>query len=246
VLRRPKLATACAVSFAVCAGAPSIAGARPARSTDAAATVPKQPGRHFSSRVTNPWFPLAPGTVLSYRGVREGHPSRDIMTVKRSTRIIHGAPCRVVKDLLYLSGKLAERTTDWYTQDDAGNVWYYGEATAELSPSGRVTSTEGSWQSGVGGAKPGIFMPARPRVGYTGRQEYLKGEAEDHFRIRSLTAVVHTVAASSSRALLTEEWTPLEPRVLDHKLYVRGIGTVLEQTVRGGDERNSLVSVTHR
>ena len=43
-------------------------------------------------------------------------------------------------------------------------------------------------------------------------------------------------------ALLTKEWTPLEPGVIDHKYYVRGIGTVLEQTVKGGDERNQLVS----
>jgi hypothetical protein len=43
-------------------------------------------------------------------------------------------------------------------------------------------------------------------------------------------------------AMLTKEWTPLEPGVLDHKYYARGIGTVLEQTVRGGDERNELVS----
>jgi hypothetical protein len=42
--------------------------------------------------------------------------------------------------------------------------------------------------------------------------------------------------------LLTKEWTPLEPKVLDHKYYERGIGTVLEQTVKGGDERNALVS----
>ena len=41
--------------------------------------------------------------------------------------------------------------------------------------------------------------------------------------------------------LLTEEWTPLEPGVLDHKLYVRGIGTVLEQAIKGGDERLALV-----
>jgi hypothetical protein len=45
-------------------------------------------------------------------------------------------------------------------------------------------------------------------------------------------------------AVLTQEWTPLEPGVLDHKLYVRGVGTVVEQTERGGDERNELVSVT--
>ena len=50
---------------------------------------------------------------------------------------------------------------------------------------------------------------------------------------------------SAHRALLTKEWTPLEPGTIDHKYYVRGIGTVLEQTVKGGDERNALVSV-HR
>jgi hypothetical protein len=44
--------------------------------------------------------------------------------------------------------------------------------------------------------------------------------------------------------VLTKEWTPLEPGVLDHKYYVRGVGTVLEETVRGGNERLELVSFT--
>jgi hypothetical protein len=39
-----------------------------------------------------------------------------------------------------------------------------------------------------------------------------------------------TVAGPNSKSrLLIEEWSPLEPGVLDHKMYVRGIGTVLEQ-----------------
>jgi hypothetical protein len=63
--------------------------------------------------------------------------------------------------------------------------------------------------------------------------------------VKSLSTRVKTPGASSSSALLTEEWTPLEPGVLDHKYYVRGIGTVLEQTVKGGVERNTLVSVRH-
>ena len=42
----------------------------------------------------------------------------------------------------------------------------------------------------------------------------------------------------------THEWTPLEPGVLDVKLYARGLGTVLEQTVKGGNERWALASVT--
>ena len=87
-------------------------------------------------------------------------------------------------------------------------------------------------------------MPARPTVGRSGRQEYLPGAAEDHYRVVGLHASVTVPYTSSRKALLTEEWTPLEPGVLDHKLYVRGVGTVLEQTVKGGDERLELVSVT--
>ena len=33
--------------------------------------------------------------------------------------------------------------------------------------------------------------------------------------------------------MLTRETTPLEPGVVDHKYYVRGIGTVKEQRVAG-------------
>ena len=49
----------------------------------------------------------------------------------------------------------------------------------------------------------------------------------------------------SDRALLTKEWTPLEPGTLDHKYYVRGIGEVKEVAVKGPTERAELVSV-HR
>jgi hypothetical protein len=56
-------------------------------------------------------------------------------------------------------------------------------------------------------------------------------------------APVATPAASSRKARLTKEWTPLEPGVIDHKLYVRGIGNVREETVKGGVERNVLFRV---
>jgi hypothetical protein len=209
----------------------------------AAPPVPVPAPVEFASRVDNPWFPLRPGTVYLYRGIRDGEPSRDVFVVTRRTKVIHGVRCTVVRDRLYLRGRLEERTQDWYAQDRAGNVWYFGEATAELKRGGGVKTTEGSWRSGVDGARAGIFMPAHPRRGQSGLQEFYAGHAEDHFRVLSRNAQVSTPAVSSDAALLTREWTPLEPAVVDHKLYVRGIGTVLEQTVRGGDERNTLVAV---
>jgi hypothetical protein len=196
----------------------------------------------FSAQVDNPWFPLEPGTRYVYAGVKDGQRSRDVVFVTHRTRTIEGVPCVAVEDRLYLRGRLEERTTDWYSQDRQGNVWYFGERTAELDRSGRVTSTSGTWTAGVDGALPGIYMPARPRVGQSGRQEFYKGQAEDHFKVIGSFSTVSPAGAPN--AVLTEEWTPLEPGTLDNKLYVRGIGTVLEQAVKGGDERNLLVSVT--
>ena len=198
---------------------------------------------NFAGPVDNPWFPLTPGTTLVYRGTKDGEPSRDVVTVTHATTVIAGVRCIVVHDRLYLRGRLHERTTDWYTQDKQGNVWYFGEETAELDKKGRVTSTEGSWQAGVDGAVPGIFMPADPKVGRSYRQEFYKGHAADHFQIVSLTASVKVPYTSSGQALLTKEWTPLEPGVIDHKYYIRGIGTVLEEAVKGGNERAELVAV---
>ena len=207
------------------------------------AATSAQPGpARFVRSVDNPWFPLVPGTTFVYRGVKEGDPTRDVVHVTSRTRVIDGVRCTAVGDRLYASGRLAERTTDWYAQDRSGTVWYFGEHTAELVRAGRVTSREGSWLSGVDGARAGVFMPARPRIGQAFRQEFLRGHAEDHFRVVGLHAPVRTPAVESTRALLTKEWTPLEPGVVDHKLYVKGVGLVSERTVRGGDERAVLVA----
>ncbi len=164
---------AAAALATVSAGAAASLGAPP--------VPPSQDG--FASQVDNPWFPLRPGTIDLYRGIKDGQPSRDVFTVTRRTKVIQGVRCTVVRDRLYLRGHLEERTQDWYAQDKAGNVWYFGEATAELNPDGGVKSTEGSWQSGVDGARAGIFMPAHPHPGQSGLQEFYEGHAQDHFRV---------------------------------------------------------------
>jgi hypothetical protein len=196
----------------------------------------------FTARVDNPWFPLKPGSVYTYRGTKDGQPSREVMTVTHATATIGGYPAAVVDDKLWIRGHLEERTTDWYSQDTAGNVWYVGENTAELRSDGSVSSVEGTWQAGRDDARAGIFMPGHPRVGASARQEYYRGHAEDHFAVVGLNQTVRVPWGSSDAAVLTKEWTPLEPGVLDHKYYVKGVGTILEQTVRGGNERNALVS----
>jgi hypothetical protein len=192
------------------------------------------PPSSFSTRVNNPWFPLLRGTRWVYTGVKDGKPTRDIVMVTHQSKTIGGVPCVAVRDRLYMRGRLEERTTDWYSQDSHGNVWYFGENTAELDARGHVTSTEGTWRAGISGAKAGIYMPGHPRLGQHGLQEFLKGHAEDHFEV---------IGVLGTNTLLTKEWTPLEPGVIDHKMYVRGIGTVLEQSQLGPNERNELISI---
>jgi hypothetical protein len=53
--------------------------------------------------------------------------------------------------------------------------------------------------------------------------------------IVDLNASVKTSYLTTSDALKTEEFSLLEPGILDNKYYVRGIGLVAERTVRGGD-----------
>src|SRR4051794_33302041 len=102
--------------------------------------------------VTNPWFPLKPGTRMVYTGTKDGESSRDVVVVLHRTRTIQGVVCRAVSDRLYLDGVLEERTTDWYAEDRrTGDVWYFGESTAELDENGGVVSREGSWLAGRDG-----------------------------------------------------------------------------------------------
>ena len=163
----------------------------------AGGTPPMPPDSSFSAHVTNPWFPLEPGTRWVYTGVKDGKRSRDVVIATHATKTIAGVPCVAVGDLLYLRGRLEERTTDWYSQDSKGNVWYFGENTAELDRHGQVTSTEGTWQTGVHGAKAGIFMPAdlgRRRAGRVPQAR--RGSLQD--------------VIFDSKMLLTRESTPLD------------------------------------
>src|SRR3989440_8526975 len=128
-MRRMLVLLAATLSAAGCGSQSSGAAQR------GAATVPAAHTR-FVGRIDNPWFPLRPGTVYNYHGIKDGQPSNEVLTVTHRTRVIQGVRCTVVRDLLYIRGRLHERTTDWYAQDAAGNVWYYGEATAELNTSG--------------------------------------------------------------------------------------------------------------
>jgi hypothetical protein len=198
----------------------------------------------FTTKVDNKYFPLKPGTTFVYQGKSGANPERDVMTVTHSTKQIMGVKCVVVNDRVWQNGKLTEKTYDYYAQDKQGNVWYFGENSKEIKD-GKVTSTEGSWEAGKDGAKPGIIMQAHPKVGQTYRQEYYKGHAEDMAKVIDLSGSAKVPYGSFGHSLVTKEWSPLEPGVAEHKYYAAGVGDIKEVTVKGPSETLVLVSVKH-
>ncbi len=194
----------------------------------------------FVGAVDNPYLPLAPGSRWVYEGATEDGLERIVVEVTNDTRQVMGVTCVVVRDTVTVDGEVTEDTWDWFAQDVHGNVWYFGEDTKEYED-GKVVSTEGAWEAGVDGAKPGIVMLAGPLVGLTYRQEYYKGEAEDMAQVLALHGTATTPAGTYSDVLRTKEWTPLEPGVAEEKYYAPGVGCVLEVVTKGGDERVELV-----
>jgi hypothetical protein len=196
----------------------------------------------FVTGVDNPWFPLRPGSEYRYIGLKDKVKTVDVVKVTDKTKRILGVATTVVHDVVRVNGRPEEETNDYYAQDRQGNVWYFGEATKTLNSQGKTVSTEGSFQAGVNGERAGVLIPGHPHVGQVARQEFSKGEAEDHFKVLDLNARVSVPFVSTRHALRTREWTPLEPGVVDNKYYVRGIGTVREIAVKGPVERLRLVS----
>ncbi len=197
---------------------------------------PEIDAANFVDVIDNPFFPLTPGTMFVF----EGEGERVEVTVTDETRVVMGVTTTVVRDQAFEDGELVEDSRDWFALDGDGNVWYFGEETAEIAD-GEIVNTHGSWEADVDGAQPGIVMLADPRVGDTYRQEFYEGEAEDIGRVHALDVSVEVPFGSFDGALETEDWTPLEPDIVEHKWYAPGIGVVREEIVEGGEGSLELV-----
>ncbi|HEX2404543.1 MAG TPA: hypothetical protein VHM29_07555, partial [Acidimicrobiia bacterium] len=178
-----------------------------------------------------------------YESTGGGEVERIEVVVTEENRTVMGVATTVVRDTVTIDGEMVEDTYDWYAQDQAGNVWYFGEDTAEYED-GEIVSTAGAWEAGVDGALPGIAMEADPNVGDSYRQEFYPGEAEDLAEVVRTGVSEEVGFGAFDDLIVIEEWTPLEPDVVEEKSYAPGVGMVLETTVEGGSGRIELISFT--
>jgi hypothetical protein len=171
---------------------------------------------------------MQPGTRWTYREMdTDGTELQAVVVVTtQTTTMANGITARVVRDTLTRGGEIIEDTIDWYAQDTAGNVWYVGEDTAEFE-GGVVVATAGSWQAGVDGALPGVIVPADPQPGLAYRQEYYAAQAEDNGAVVSLDETADVPYGHFDTLMMTADTSGIEPNVLEHKFYAKGIGPIL-------------------
>lgn len=192
----------------------------------------------FVATIDNPYLPYPAGAHWVY----EGDGEHIEVSVTDEHKEILGISATVVRDTVTDDqGRLVEDTFDWFAQDADGNVWYLGEDSTEYED-GEPAGTVGSWEAGVDGALPGIVMPADPTEGDAYRQEFDPGNAGDLAEVRRVAASIDTPTGTYDAVLVTGEWTPLEPAVVEEKYYADGIGLVREVTVAGGSGQVDLVS----
>ena len=239
-----------AVRIAVAASAASIALALGGCGGGSGASGLPQGAEHvaidpasFSATIDNPYWPMAVGARWTYRETDdEGGKRRVVVTVLPQTKTIMGVETRIVHDQVTDgAGVVVEDTHDWYAQDADGNVWYFGEATTEYEQ-GKPLSTAGSWEAGVDGAEPGVVVPANPEPGLSYREEYYAGQAEDAAEVLAVDEKVEVPYGFFQGALLTRNTTAVEPQVEEHKLYVKGVGPVLEIGTSGGTDKTALLT----
>jgi len=209
-------------------------------SSGGGAGLPVFDAQRFGTAVDNLYFPLEPGTTYVFEADTEDGLERVEVEITDQTRVVMGVTCVVVHAREYLDGELVEDTFDWFAQDLDGNVWYFGEDSKEIE-NGVVVSTEGSWEAGVDGARPGIIMLAAPWIGVTYEQEYAPGVAEDMATVVGLSDTATTPLGSFTGCVRTEDFTPLEPGVMEEKFYAPGLGVVLEVDDEGN--RTELVDI---
>lgn len=196
--------------------------------------IPFDPRNFTGGPITNQFMPLAVGNTWFYE-VTDG--STDTVTVTSQTITIDGVQCVVVTDIVEEDGKIVESTKDYFAQDKAGNVWYFGEDTKEFLPGGGV-STEGTWRAGVNNAVPGIIMLANPMEGNSYFEENAPNVAVDQAKVLTAKATAAVPFGKfKGTALETRNSSALFPGDIEFKFYAPGIGSVLEIDADGNRQR---------
>ena len=176
---------------------------------------------NWADHGTNPYFILEPGYRWHYK-----HGAATLtMTVLDETKAVDGVTTRIVEEREEKDGKPREVSRNYFAIDKSTNdVYYFGEDVDEYKD-GKVAGHEGGWLAGAGGAKFGLMMPGKVKVGDKFYQEVAPKVAMDRAEIVSVDEKLETPAGKFEKCLRVKETTPREQGVSEN-LYAAGVGLV--------------------
>jgi hypothetical protein len=229
-----------ALAAAACSSDSNGSGSAEQPSTEAApaSDTPTQPTAPDSQRidlvepsfsqpttVDNPLFPISDLHSAILLGNDEGNPLRIETVLLPEPKVVdtgdQEVETLVSQFVSYLDGRIHEVALDWYGQDDAGNVWYFGEDVFNYED-GVVADTEGTWIAGKDGP-PGMIMPADPAVGQAYRPENIPDVVFEEVVVKSLDLTVDGPRGPVSGAMVGTENHLLEGNYED-KTFAPGYG----------------------
>jgi hypothetical protein len=228
-----------AVAVAACGGEDSSSSDEQAQSTTTVTRAEVSPAE-CSAEVDNRFVPLTSVKLSIFRGSERSDEGDEMVAtrveqrVQEKTATIAGFPVRVVQVKDFESGELVEQTLDYYTQCGDGSVWYVGEKVDDIEE-GKVVSHAGQWLAGQGGAKPGLFMPAEPKVDETFQQERAPGVAEDRSTVVADDVQTTTPAGKFTGCIRTKDFAPID-KTTEFKVYCPEVGLVREELTAGGSQ----------
>ena len=187
-----------------------------------------------STTIDNEWWPLIPGTRLTYEGftVDEGRKIRHriVETVTNLTKVINGVRTVVNLELDFRNDKLLEKEIAFHAQDHEGNVWHLGQLRETYEDGTQLVGGQ-SWLVGhPKEAKAGIRMLAKPAVG---TPAYSQGYAPapfhwtDRARVTQMSQKAKVPAGTYRDVMVIEEWDEESPKgAVQTKYYARDVGIV--------------------
>jgi hypothetical protein len=207
----------------------------------AAAELPVFKASNFSNptNITNPWFSLPIGKELEYEGETDEGMETIEIEITGETKKVLGIKTLVYRDIVWVDGEMVEDTRDYLAQDNAGNVWYFGEDVDNYED-GEIVDHDGSWLAGVDGAKPGYWMKANPKVGDYYKQEFYEGEAEDEAKVLSVSETVKIDLGTYKNCIKIQDIVPDDP-VVEYKYYCKQVGGLVLEEKPEEDESIELV-----
>jgi len=179
----------------------------------------------------NDYCILKPGRVMVFEGKENGKNAVLTITVLKETKMVDGFETRVVEEKETQNGRLIEVSRNYFGIDKRNkDIYYFGEAV-DMYKHGKIVSHEGSWEAGVNGAKFGLAIPGAPKLGDTYYQEQAV-DAKDRIEIVSLEESISTPAGKFEHCIKTRETSPIEPGVVEYKIYAHGVGLVKDDSLK--------------